>query len=373
LRRESSASQHAKKDNEMALSDRENYLRTVEMTGPEWMPCNIGISGASWDQWRDEMEEVVVRHPTLFPGFEKGKRNFDEMDFGPAHRRGEPFTDAWGCVWRSAVNGLEGQVEVHPLADWSALDSYRAPDPMTQADRGPVDWEKARQNVEEARRNGRLTSGGVAHGFLFMRLWYLRGFENLMMDVATDDPRLPRLIDIIAEHERWIVNQWLDIGVDLMGFGEDLGTQVASIISPAKFAHYVAPVYKSLMQPCRAAGTHVALHSDGYVMELMDQFIDCGVDIINPQDLCNGIDDLAREVKGRICIRLDIDRQKIVPFGTPREIRDLVEEEVRKLGSPAGGLELGAGIYPPTPPENVDALASAMEEFRTYWWDGRGR
>jgi hypothetical protein len=124
------------------------------------------------------------------------------------------------------------------------------------------------------------------------------------------------------------------------------------------------------MQPCREAGCHVALHSDGYIMELMDEFHDCGVTIINPQDLCNGIDDLAREVKGRFCLRLDIDRQVIVPFGTRQEIRDLIEEEVRKLGSPQGGLEMIAGIYPPTPAENVDALCEAMEEFRTYWWDG---
>jgi hypothetical protein len=107
-------------------------------------------------------------------------------------------------------------------------------------------------------------------------------------------------------------------------------------------------------------------------MELIDLLIEAGVTIINPQDLCNGIDNLAREVKGRVCISLDVDRQKIVPFGTRREIRELVREEVMKLGSPRGGLMLVAGIYPPTPPENVDALCCAMEEFRTYWWDGRG-
>jgi hypothetical protein len=107
-------------------------------------------------------------------------------------------------------------------------------------------------------------------------------------------------------------------------------------------------------------------------MDIMDELLVAGVDIINPQDLCNGIDNLAREVKGRACIRLDIDRQSVVPFGTRSEIRGLIEEEVRKLGSPQGGLEMIAGIYPPTPAENVDALCSAMEEFRTYWWDGRG-
>jgi hypothetical protein len=356
----------------MPLTDRENYLRNASMTGPEWIPCSVGISGASWDQLRTDLEQVLVRHPTLFPGFEKGKRNYDNWDFGPAHRAGERFTDAWGCVWRSAVNGLEGQVEEHPLADWSSLESYRAPDPMTQGDRGPVDWEKERRRIETARSEGRLTSGGVAHGFLFMRLWYLRGFENLMMDVAADAPQLPRLIELVMAHNRRLVQAWLDIGVDKMEFGEDLGTQTASIISPKAFAKYIAPAYKSVMRPCRAAGCHVALHSDGYIMELMDQFIECGVTIINPQDLCNGIDNLAREVKGRICIRLDIDRQRIVPFGTRREIHALIEEEVRKLGSPAGGLEMTAGIYPPTPAENVDALCDALEQFRTYWWEDSG-
>ena len=355
----------------MPLSERENYLRTVTMTGPEWMPCGVGISGASWDQWRGEMEAVLVRHPTLFPRFKQGKRNFDAMDFGPAHRAGEAFTDAWGCVWRSAVNGLEGQVEAHPLDDWSKLESYRAPDPMTQDDRGPMDWRKARRHIAKARRERRLTSGGLPHGFLFMRLWYLRGFENLMLDVAAGAPELPRLIELVAEHDRARVRKWLDIGVDMMEFGEDLGTQTASIISPAAFARYVAPVYKSLMGPCRDAGCQVALHSDGYIMELMDDLIEAGVTIINPQDLCNGIDNLARYVKGRVCISLDVDRQKIVPFGTRREIRELIREEVMKLGSPRGGLMFVVGIYPPTPPENVDALCCALEEFRTYWWDGR--
>jgi hypothetical protein len=123
-----------------------------------------------------------------------------------------------------------------------------------------------------------------------------------------------------------------------------------------------------LMHPCRKAGAHVYFHSDGYVMELMDAFVAAGVTIINPQDLCNGIDNLAREAKGRMCISLDLDRQRIVPYGTRADIRALIEEEVRKLGAPQGGLQMIAGIYPPTPPENVDALCEALEEFRMYWW-----
>lgn len=356
----------------MPLTYRENYLRNVRMTGPEYMPCQVSISNASWDQWRGELEEVCLRHPLLFPGFEKGRRDFDHFDFGPAHRAGERYTDNWGCVWYSDINGLEGVVVENPLADWSKLADYRAPDAEVLLDRGPVDWEAVARNTAAAKTAGNLTAGGLAHGFLLMRMYYLRGFENLMLDFATGDPRLDDLIALINSHNRVIVGHYRALGVDMIHFGEDLGTQTASLISPRHFHRYIMPAYQALMQPCREQGIIIGSHSDGYIMELIDDLLAAGLDMVNPQDLCNGIDNLAREVKGRVCIKLDIDRQTVVPFGTAAEIRDLVEEEVRKLGSPRGGLEMICGIYPPTPPDNVEALCSALEEFRTYWFDGRG-
>ena len=356
----------------MPLSERENYLRNASMTGPEWIPAHVAVSGASWLEWRDEMEEVASRHPVLFPNFRKGERNYDEIMLGSRSTAGGKTRDNWGCVWKAAIDGIVGQVVEHPLADWAKLADYTLPDPLTQADEGPVDWPKRRENNAKAREEGRLTVGGLAHGFLFMRLHYLRGYENFMCDVIGGPPQLQQLIDAIVAYNQVIVSQYLDMGVDMIDGGDDLGTQTMSMIGREHFHRWITPAYKKLFRPCRERGMHVALHSDGYTLDLMDEFIEAGVTIVNPQDLCNGIDALAREVKGRVCIRLDVDRQTIVPFGTSREIHDLIEEEVRKLGSPAGGLEFIAGIYPPTPPENVDALCSALEEFRTYWWDGRG-
>ena len=348
-------------------------MRNASMTGPEWTPCSVGISAATWDQFRHDLEDVVVRHPTLFPNFKKGERDYDSYDFGPAYRAGERFTDAWGCVWRSEISGIEGIIEEHPLDEWEKLETYTPPDPMVQDERGPADWDAARRQVEERRSKGEMTSGGIGHGFLFQRLYYLRGFENFMMDVANDDPHLQRLVDVLVEHSLKMAAQWLSMKVDALKCGDDLGSQKASVLGPRHFRRWIAPGYEKIMGPFRRAGSHVWFHTDGYVMDIMDQLIECGVTVINPQDLLNGIDNLRGEVKGRICIDLDVDRQKIVPFGTRKEIRDLIEEEVRKLGSPRGGLLMKAGIYPPTPPENIDALCCAMEEFRTYWWDGRAR
>jgi uroporphyrinogen decarboxylase len=356
----------------MALSERENYLRTAAFQGGEWIPISLHISPASWTQLGRDMEEVALRHPLIFPGFQPGQREADPADYGPVYREGERFTDAWGCVWHNTWGGLEGQVVEHPLADWSALAHWRPPDPLVTGDRGPADWAAQRERVAACRRAGELTSGGVPHGFFLMRLWYLRGFERLMADLIEGPPQLDALSRLLVDHNLTIVRQWLDMGVDMVDFGEDLGAQTASLISPAAFRRWVAPAYRQLMQPCRAAGAHVYLHSDGHILELVDDLIACGVTILNPQDLCNGIDNLASHVKGRVCISLDIDRQRIVPFGTRAEIRELIREEVVKLGSPRGGFMFAGGIYPPTPAENVDALCCALEEFRTYWWDGRG-
>jgi len=58
----------------MALSKRENYLHNSPMRGPEWIPCPVSISDASWDQLGNELEEVILRHSLVFPDFKRGKK-----------------------------------------------------------------------------------------------------------------------------------------------------------------------------------------------------------------------------------------------------------------------------------------------------------
>jgi uroporphyrinogen decarboxylase len=345
----------------MALTERENYLRTATFRGHEWIPGSISISESSWHGAGPEIEEVVLRHPTIWPDYIKGSRPF-ERELDPGTRRTK--TDEWGAVWEYALDGLEGIVVGHPLDDWSKLASYTPPDPL---DFDGFDLEKLSIEWRKAADEGRLARYTLGHGFLFMRLYYMRGYENFMMDVATEAPELGRLVDMVATYYETRARAVVAEGMDVLEAGDDLGTQTSSMIGPKHFARWLAPAYRRVFAPALEAKALVALHSDGYIMDLVDEIAKTGVTIINPQDLVNGIDDLAREVKGRMAIRLDIDRQRIVPFGTPAEIRELIEEEVRTLGSPEGGLELLCDVYPPTPPENVEAVASAMEELRTSW------
>lgn len=109
------------------------------------------------------------------------------------------------------------------------------------------------------------------------------------------------------------------------------------------------------------------MHSDGDIRTLVDDIIGSGVEIINLQDLVNGIDWIADKFRGKICVELDIDRQNITPYGTPEQVDALIYEEVTKIAVPEGGLCMKYDMYPGVPLENAKAIMDAMEKYAFYF------
>jgi hypothetical protein len=345
------------------MNDRENYLATVEFRRPEWIPCSIGFLPGAWKRHRKELEDLVLRHPSIFAGFKKGSINFDNVGH---FRSGTYFTDAWGVVWYHAIDGIYGQIVKHPIDDWNKLASYNPPDLVYFTEDGPrEDWTTIRRNVEAARKKGALTWGEGGNRF-FERLHFLRGFQSLMTDFVRNPPELQRLIDIVISANLRVIEKWLEIGVDIMSFQDDLGTQVSCMVNPVIFRKYLKPGYERMFKPCREAGSHVAFHSDGHILEVVGDLIEAGVTIINPQIRANTLEGIVRTMKGKVCINLDLDRQ-MFPFATPDEIRKHIKEAVIQLGSKDGGLMLSAEVGPDVPLKNIEAICRAFEEFKTYF------
>jgi uroporphyrinogen-III decarboxylase len=230
-----------------------------------------------------------------------------------------------------------------------------------------MDWAETAHRLSTARAEGRLAAASLPHGHTFLLLQSLRGYSNLVYDMADGEPRLHELIGIIESFNLALVHRCLTLGAEWMGYPEDLGMQRGPMISPAHFARYIKPVYQRLMQPAREAGCIVHMHSDGDIRALADDLIEGGVEVINLQDLVNGIDWIADRFAGRVCIDLDIDRQTVTRFGTPDQIDALIREEVARLGRVEGGLMMVFGLYPGTPLRNVGALMDAMERYATYY------
>ena len=337
-----------------------NWLKTATFDHPWWTPANSGILPAAWIKYREELEAVMLSHPRLFPGQRKGARDFDQLS-NPTHRVGR-FTDAWGCVWENKTPGMVGQVTGHPLADWAAFESWMPPDPMKDAAFEPRNWARVREDLAAAKRDGRTAGGGgLAHSLFFLLLTDLRGFENALVDMAIDEPRLQQLIAIIQRYNVTVIREYLKLGAEVMYFGEDLGMQHALPMSPAMWRHYIKPTYEAMFGPCRDAGVPVYLHCDGRILEIIPDLIEVGVRILNPQFRANGLEGLVRVARGRVAINQDLDRQ-LFPFASPAQLEDHVAETHAALSLPEGGLMLLAEIGQDVPLANIDAIWGAMEQ-----------
>lgn len=344
----------------------ENTLRAIRFERPEHIPVVFWINPACWHHYRqDVLFELMAEHQLLFPDFTAKEAVLPEL--APWERAGRPYTDAWGCIWETTDDGITGSVTGHPLADWDALESFVPPDPAETNGMAGIDWSAIKYKIQRAEAEGKRCAGSMEHGHAFLRMSYLRGYERLLLDMADDDDKLWWLLEMVETFSTGIVQRYVDLGVVMMRYPEDLGMQFGPMLSPQYFRAYIKPIYEHLMAPARQAGCLIHMHSDGDIRELVDDLVAGGVDALNLQDLVNGIEWIASKLKGRICIDLDIDRQQITRFGSPEQIDNLIRQEVEKLGSPEGGLMMIYGLYPGVPLENVGAIMDAMEQYAAFY------
>ncbi|MFP4055004.1 MAG: uroporphyrinogen decarboxylase family protein [Phycisphaerae bacterium] len=230
-----------------------------------------------------------------------------------------------------------------------------------------MDWSRQEADFRHRRQQSGHAGAGLYHGHTFLRLVDIRGYENLMYDMADGESRLDALVEMVEAVNLDVLRRVVSWSPDWVGYPEDLDMQIGPMLSPEHFRRYIKPSYSRMMAIAREAGLPVHMHSDGDIRHLLPDLLGAGVECINLQDLVNGIDWIRDNLKGRVCIDLDVDRQKVVRFGTPKDIHELILREVRELGNPEGGLMLRVDMYYGVPLENIAALMDALEEYSTYW------
>ena len=320
------------------MGAQQDRFKAMLFEHPDYLPVGVGLLPATWIKYRQHLDELVARHPIIFGEHKKGERDYDHVEGN--YVEGD-HVDAWGCVWSNVRQGMAAMVKHHPVPTRQAVHHLKAPTVRT----------------------------GLPHGFMYLRLCDLRGFEQLMVDFAEEPPELQMLIDIVLEHNvRQLDAMIAEIGPGrrIQYFGDDLGMQISLPISPAKWRQYLKPCFARLYGRCREAGWYVYMHSDGHMVEIIPDLIDCGVNVVNPQIRANGLDNLVDVCKGKVCVDLDLDRQ-LFPFCSPAQIDQHIHEAVEKLGSPEGGLWLKAECAPDVPLENIEAICVALEKYRGYF------
>lgn len=349
------------------MNARENTLRAIRFEKPEYIPMAFYLNDACWHHYDyNVLYDIMESHKLLFPSFKRSPGQ-PEINFLANAIAGKDYTDPWQCVWSTTDDGITGAVHQHPLESWDNFADYQAPDPMKTDGTYWIDWEKIEDGVKKQKANGGLVVGGLPHGHTFLRIQDIRGYENVIFDMCDENPNLVKLIEMVEEFNLAYIKKWLSLEPDIVSYPEDLGMQIGPMLSPEHLRKYTKPSYKRLMQPARDAGAIVHMHSDGDIRTLVDDLIDGGVEIINLQDLVNGIDWIADKFAGKTCVDLDVDRQNITRFGTPDDIDALIRKEVERIGCKDGGLMLKAGIYPGIPLANINAVADAMEKYMGFY------
>lgn len=348
-------------------SDRDNLLRAIRFEKPDYIPMTFHINAACWRHYdQNALLDLMEEHPFLFPNFQRPAVPVI-LEFDANARKDQPYTDDFGCVWKTSMDGIVGSVLEHPLADISSYSSYCFPDPEKSMGLGPVDWAIFERQVAEQKARGEMTYGDLRHGHTFQQLCDIRGYMDTLMDLTDEEPEVLEILERLCQFNLAQIGHFLKADVDIVRIPEDLGMQIGPMISPALFRQHIKPLYQRMLEPVRKAGKIIHMHSDGDIRSLVDDIIEGGVDIINLQDLVNGVDWIGSRFRGKTCVDLDIDRQKITPFGTPAEIDSHVRHCIETVGCREGGLMMIYGLYPGVPMENVKALMDAMTNYAGFY------
>ncbi len=242
--------------------------------------------------------------------------------------------DDWGCIWARTETKNMGQVVGHPLADWSAFDHYRPPDP-----RNPFYFERLQPLLDQA---GDRYVAVTSHFNLIERFHMLRGFAAAMEDFYLEPQRAERLLDCILEFKLGLFDELhrrFGERVDGLFLTDDWGTQRGPFVSQAVFDHFFAPRYRKMFEAIHGYGWHVILHSCGRINALVPRLIELGVDVLNMQQpRAYGLVEFGEEFRGRVCFLTTADIQTTLPRGNADEVREEVRLLVRHWSTPEGGL-----------------------------------
>ncbi|NOY79431.1 MAG: hypothetical protein GXP31_00350 [Kiritimatiellaeota bacterium] len=279
-----------------------------------------------------------------------------DPDFAPTR----PGEDEWGCVWEKSGDddASMGQVKCHPLTDYSLLDAYPFPDY-----RNPRRYESARKAVD-SNADEKFVLGSIPLS-LNHRTDYLRGFENLMMDPYLCPKEFERLLDIQADIALAAVENLAECGVDGILSCDDWGLQDRVMMSPEIFRRFFKPRYARVYQRAHDLGLLTFLHSCGHIVEILDDFIDAGLQVIQMDQQENmGIDLLAERFGGRLAFWCPVDIQATMNQGSLDDVRAYARRLVETFGRFGGGFI--SKWYPsPKAAGHTDERIRAMAEAFT--------
>jgi uroporphyrinogen decarboxylase len=336
------------------MNSRERVKRAIRFQKPDKIPISHAVLPAAQLKYGKALDEILTEFREDF--------GWDYMADLPVEKWSAQYKqglncDDFGTVWRIEWAGICGIPVQWPIPDLARYDEYLWPEDFMAGLPAGRHYSGHMCGYDE---RWYARGGWIIY---FEQLQQLRGMENLLMDIASESKPFLRLLDdMLAFNLRWI-DRWLKFEYDGLHFGDDWGMQNSLLVRPETWRRLFKPRYTEMFRKVKDARKDVWFHSDGFINEILGDLIEIGADVINFQVAVVGHEWTARNVRGRIAVRTDIDRQNVLPFGSPAQVKEEVHRTFESCGTRDGGMIACGEVGPDVPLANIRAM---YEAFRDY-------
>jgi uroporphyrinogen decarboxylase len=382
----------------MVITHRERVLKAIQHQEPDRVPLDMGgtftssisvgayrglaahmnvpVSPRIVRKWANVVipEESILRHLDIdtrmvAPRHDEFWNEYWRLWPGPETGS---YVDEWGVTWARPENG-PSFISRHPLAGEDVgvedLEKYPWPDP------GDPERFAGLQERAKALREG--TDYAIVAIFprpIVSLSQFMRGYQDWFLDMGMNQEFMGVLMEKILEVDLAIGKGILDrIGqyVDIVFVHDDLATQQSLMCSPDTYRKMIKPRHEKIFNLIKShSDAKVVYHCDGAIVPIIGDFIEIGVDALNPvQVTASGMDTqgLKRAFGDKLSFWGAIDTHRVLPQGTADEVREEVKAQIEALGK-QGGYILAAvhNIQDDVPPENIVAMFDAAKEHGVY-------
>ncbi len=337
----------------MSATSRELVLQTLEFNNPARAPRQLWLlpwatryHGPAVEKIQQEFPDDIIHVP--------GYLREIPATSGDPYAIGK-FVDDWGCEFINLQDGVIGEVKEPLIGDWDA-DTGKVHIPREWL---TIDPEQINRFCGQSERF--MLAGCCPRPF--EQLQFLRGTVNLYMDLMAPPEAMERFVREMHAFYCELLEAWAATDVDALMFMDDWGSQQSLLINPETWKSFFKPLYRDYIQIAHGAGKKIFMHSDGYTADVFPDLIELGLDAINSQIFCMGLDTVA-PFAGHITFWGEIDRQHILPEGSLDDVDRAVKDIYQKLWKNGGCIaqcEFGVGARP----ENVRQTFASWDMVST--------
>ena len=274
------------------------------------------------------------------------------------------YTDEWGVRWKANQyetkfgNGIYTEIVGHPLAEDNAIDGYVPPDPEREEL-----YSDSERTIRDYKDEYWIVGATVCT--IFETGWALRGLEKMLIDFLVNPDVAKAILDIPYNYHLTAAKRLVEIGVDMVWTGDDVGTQRGMLLSPDIWRQFLKPRMSHFIRALKEINPEVkvAYHSDGDIRQIIPELIEIGLDVLNPvQPACMDPAKLKEEYGDRLCFWGSIDEQHTLPYGSPRDVKNEVIKRLETIGK-NGGLIIGPAhrVQLDTPLENFWTMVKTIK------------